>query len=68
MTVPVEIGGAGPYRFVVDTGAERTVISRELARELELEPGPDRDRPLDDRGQPDPDRGHPGPAGSAGGR
>jgi predicted aspartyl protease len=36
MTVPVIIEGKGPYRFVVDTGAERTVISRELARELAL--------------------------------
>jgi predicted aspartyl protease len=26
----------GPYRFVVDTGAERTVIARELARDLSL--------------------------------
>lgn len=39
MTVPVSIGGKGPYRFVVDTGAERTVISRELAGELGLDPG-----------------------------
>jgi len=39
MTVPVGIGEAGPYRFVVDTGAERTVISRELASELALSPG-----------------------------
>ena len=39
MTVPVSIGGEGPYRFVVDTGAERTVISSELARDLELDPG-----------------------------
>lgn len=39
MTVPVSIGGRGPYRFIVDTGAERTVIARELARELELDPG-----------------------------
>lgn len=38
MTVPVEIGGQGPYPFVVDTGAERTVISRELAHELRLAP------------------------------
>jgi predicted aspartyl protease len=41
MTVPVGIGASGPYRFIVDTGAERTVISRELARELELRPGRD---------------------------
>jgi predicted aspartyl protease len=39
MTVPVSIGGRGPYGFVVDTGSERTVISRELAERLELDPG-----------------------------
>lgn len=39
MTVPVNIDGRGPYRFVVDTGAERTVISSELARDLNLAPG-----------------------------
>lgn len=39
MTVPVTIGPAGPYRFVVDTGAERTVIARELAAKLALAPG-----------------------------
>lgn len=39
MTVPVSIEGQGPYRFVVDTGAERTIISRELARELDLQAG-----------------------------
>lgn len=39
MTVPVRIGNSGPYPFVVDTGAERTVISRELAGELNLSPG-----------------------------
>jgi predicted aspartyl protease len=36
MTLPVHIGGSGPFGFVVDTGAERTVISHELARRLEL--------------------------------
>ncbi|HST37755.1 MAG TPA: retroviral-like aspartic protease family protein [Allosphingosinicella sp.] len=41
MTVPVNIGGEGPYRFVVDTGAERTVISSELARDLALGAGRD---------------------------
>lgn len=40
MTVPVSIGDKGPYHFVVDTGAERTVISRELAGELGLNAGP----------------------------
>ena len=39
MTVPVNIDGKGPYHFIVDTGAERTVISRELARALDLGPG-----------------------------
>ena len=39
MTVPVSIGGQGPYGFIVDTGAERTVISRELAQRLGLDPG-----------------------------
>ncbi|HEX9964047.1 MAG TPA: retroviral-like aspartic protease family protein [Allosphingosinicella sp.] len=36
MTVPVSIGDSGPYDFVVDTGAERTSIAQELARELRL--------------------------------
>lgn len=36
MTVPVTIGGNGPYAFVVDTGADRTVVSRELADTLKL--------------------------------
>jgi len=39
MTVGVNISGSGPYRFIVDTGAERTVISSELARTLALRPG-----------------------------
>lgn len=39
LTVPVTINGAGPYHFVVDTAAERTVISRELATRLALDPG-----------------------------
>jgi predicted aspartyl protease len=39
MTVPVQIAGAGPYRFVIDTGSERTVISRELAGKLGLATG-----------------------------
>lgn len=36
MTVAVNVGGQGPYRFIVDTGAERTVISSELAQHLQL--------------------------------
>ena len=40
MTVPIRINGAGPYPFVVDTGANQSVISIELARELGLPIGP----------------------------
>ena len=36
MTVPVSIDGQGPFNFVVDTGAERTVLSEELANTLGL--------------------------------
>jgi hypothetical protein len=36
MTVPVFINSQGPYPFVVDTGANRSVISRELAASLGL--------------------------------
>lgn len=36
MTVPVRLGGTGPYRFLVDTGADRTAISRELVSQLQL--------------------------------
>lgn len=39
MTVPVSISGHGPFAFVVDTGSERTVVSRELASDLALGPG-----------------------------
>lgn len=38
MTVPIHIGGQGPYAFIVDTAATRTVISRELAMQLALKP------------------------------
>lgn len=38
LTVPVTIDGGGTYQFVVDTGAERTVLSRELAERLTLAP------------------------------
>ncbi len=37
MTVPITIGGRGPFHFIIDTGAERTVISRELAGRLALD-------------------------------
>lgn len=39
MTVPVSIGASGPYRFIIDTGAERTVVSNELAGSLNLAVG-----------------------------
>lgn len=38
MTVPVMVQGRGPFQFVVDTGANRTVISQELAATLGLAP------------------------------
>lgn len=41
MTVPVNIANAGPWPFIIDTGAQRTVISRELANVLKLERGRD---------------------------
>ncbi len=40
ITVPVTIAEKGPYDFLVDTGAERSVLSRELAQELALDDGP----------------------------
>jgi predicted aspartyl protease len=36
MTVPVLINGKGPFRFIVDSGATRTVISSTLAAQLGL--------------------------------
>ena len=36
ITIPVHIDGKGPWNFVVDTGSQRTVISRDLARQLAL--------------------------------
>lgn len=39
LTVPVAVGGEGAYNFIIDTGAERTVVSRELAGVLRLVPG-----------------------------
>jgi predicted aspartyl protease len=36
MTVPVLINGKGPFRFIVDSGATRTVISNTLAVQLGL--------------------------------
>lgn len=36
VTVPVTIKGQGPFRFMVDTGAQATVVSSELADRLGL--------------------------------
>ena len=36
MTVPVHVSGQGPFRFLVDTGADHTAISREIAGRLGL--------------------------------
>lgn len=36
MTVPVTLAGAGPFRFMVDTGSNRTAVSREVAARLGL--------------------------------
>jgi hypothetical protein len=41
MTVPVRINNSEPVDFIVDTGAERTVISGDLAQKLALEAGPE---------------------------
>ncbi len=37
LTVPVMVNGQGPFDFVIDTGADRTVVSQELADRLNLE-------------------------------
>ncbi len=39
MAVDVRIGGTGPYRFVVDSGADRTAIGERLAARLRLRAG-----------------------------
>lgn len=39
LTVPVAVNARGPYNFIIDTGAERTVVSRELANTLRLSSG-----------------------------
>ncbi|BAI94871.1 hypothetical protein Sj15T_27810 [Sphingobium sp. TA15] len=36
ITIPIQIDGRGPWNFVVDTGSQRTVISRALAERLDL--------------------------------
>lgn len=36
LTVPVHIGTSGPFDFLIDTGSERTVLSRQIATTLGL--------------------------------
>lgn len=38
VVAPVTVNGQGPFRFIVDTGANRSVISAELAAHLGLAP------------------------------
>ena len=40
LTLAVMVNGQGPFDFLVDTGSDRTVISRELAATLALPQGP----------------------------
>jgi len=40
LTLEVMVNGQGPFPFLVDTGSDRTVISRELAATLALPSGP----------------------------
>jgi predicted aspartyl protease len=40
MLAPVRINGHGPFQFLVDTGANRSCIRREVADELALPAGP----------------------------
>ncbi|MDF0543007.1 aspartyl protease family protein [Sphingobium sp. H39-3-25] len=39
ISIPVKVNGSGPWPFVIDTGSERTVISRALASQLGLVAG-----------------------------
>src|SRR3546814_5792060 len=40
MTIEVAVQGGGPYRFLIDTGSQRTVVSTALAETLKLPSGP----------------------------
>jgi predicted aspartyl protease len=40
MTAPIIVNGSGPFAFVVDTGANQSVLSEELAAQLGLSRGP----------------------------
>lgn len=39
MTIAVQVNGSGPYRFVVDSGADSSVIGARVARALQLPVG-----------------------------
>ena len=39
MTVEVRVNGRGPFRFLVDSGADSSVVSQRIARELQLPTG-----------------------------
>lgn len=41
LTVDVAINGEGPFQFVVDTGADRTVLTPGVVQRLVLAPGPE---------------------------
>src|SRR5690606_10951551 len=36
VVAPVMVNGRGPYRFIIDTGANRSAVARHLAEELGL--------------------------------
>ena len=36
LTVPVRLGGSGPFNFLIDTGSDRTSVSSDLVRRLGL--------------------------------
>ena len=38
LTVPVTIEGQGPYRFMVDTGSQATVVSKQLSEQIGMAP------------------------------
>lgn len=40
MLAPVAINGQGPFQFLIDTGANVSCVSRDLADRLKLAPGP----------------------------
>jgi len=41
ITAPVEINGRGPFRFILDTGANRSAMSAATAKAIGIEPNPD---------------------------